>query len=65
MEGDMEGVHFWPFFFKDFIDLLMRDTERGRDTGRGRSKVPMGSLMWDLIPGPRDHTLRQRQMLNH
>ena len=31
----------------------MRDTERGRDIGRGRSKLPMGSPMWDSIPGPR------------
>ena len=47
------------FFFKDFIYLFMRDTERGRDSGRGRSP------MWDLIPGPRDHTVSWRQMLNH
>ena len=32
----------------------MRDRERGRDTGRGRSRIPAGSPMWDLIPGPRD-----------
>ena len=25
----------------------------------------MGSLMWDSIPGPQDHALSQRQMLNH
>ena len=31
------------FFFKDFIYLLMRDTERGRDTGRGRSRLHAGS----------------------
>ena len=30
----------------------MRDTERGKDTGRGRSRLPMGSSMWDSIPGP-------------
>ncbi|CAD7684193.1 unnamed protein product [Nyctereutes procyonoides] len=28
----------------------MRDTQRGRDTGRGRSR-----LLWDSILGPRDH----------
>ena len=53
------------FCFKDFIYLFMRDTERGRDTGRGRSRPPMRSLIWDLIPGPRDHALSQRQTLNH
>ena len=52
------------FFFKDFIYLFMRDTERGRDIGRGRSRLPAGSPMRDLIPGPRDHILSQRQSLN-
>ena len=51
-------------FFLRFY-LFMRDTERGRDTGRGRSRLPVGSLMWDLIPGPQDHDLSRRQMLNH
>ena len=36
----------------------MRDTE----TGRGKSKLPMENLMWDLIPGPWDHNLSQRQI---
>ena len=31
------------FFFKDFIYLFMRDTERGRDTSRGRSRLHAGS----------------------
>ena len=58
------------FFFKDFIYLFMRNTERrhrerGRSTGRGRSRLHAGSPMWDWIPGPRDHDLNQRQMLNH
>ena len=43
----------------------MRDTEGGRDIGRDRSRIPAGSPMWDLIPGPRDHDLSQRQMFNH
>ena len=42
-------------FFKDFIYLLMRDTEREkvRERGRerGRSRPHAGSLMWDSIPG--------------
>ena len=53
--------------FKDFIYLLKRDTERekGRDTGRGRSRLHARSLIWDSIPGLQDHTLNQRQMLDH
>ena len=45
----------------------MRDTERerGRDTGRGRYRLPAGSLMLDLIPGLQDHALGLRQVLNH
>ena len=53
------------FFLKDFIYLFTRDTERGRDKGRGRSRLPAGNLMWDSIPGPWDHDLSQSQMLNH
>ena len=44
-------------FFKIFIDLFMRDTQRGRDLGRWRSRIPEGSLLQDSIPGPWDHTL--------
>ena len=51
----------------------MRDTERarararekGRDTGRGRSRLHAGSPMWDSILGLQDHTLGQREALNH
>ena len=39
----------------------MRDTERGRDTGRGRSSLPAGSWMWDWIPGLQDRAVSQRQ----
>ena len=35
----------------------MRDPERGRDTSRGRRRLPAGSPMWDSIPGPQDHAL--------
>ena len=38
--------------------------EMARGVGRGRGRFPAGSLMWDLIPGPQDHALSQRQMLN-
>ena len=43
--------------------LFMRDTERGRDPGRERSRLPAGSPMQDSIPGPQGHALSQRQML--
>ena len=52
-------IYFWGFIY-----LFMRHTERGKDTGRGRSRLPVGSLMWDSIPGPWDHDLSQGQMLN-
>ena len=38
-----------------------RDRERGRDTGRGSSRLLAGSLMWDLILGLQDHILGWRQ----
>ena len=44
----------------------MRDTERGRDKGRGRSRLPVGSLMLNLMPGPGDHDLAEgTQLLSH
>ena len=41
-----------------------RERKRGRDTGRGRSRLPARSPMWDSIPGLQDHALGQRQALN-
>ena len=38
-------------FKKDFIYLFTRDTKRGRDIRRGRSRLPVGSPMWDSILG--------------
>ena len=38
-----------------------RERERGRDTGRGRSRLHAGSPMQDLILGPQEHALGQRQ----
>ena len=45
----------------------MRDTERarGRDIGRGRSRLHAGSLMWESIRELQDQALGQRQALNH
>ena len=54
------------FLFKDFIYLFIDTrTHRGRDTGRGRSRLHAGSLMWDWIPGLQDHALGRREALNH
>ena len=35
-----------------------------RDTGRGRSRLQVGSPMQDFIPEFQDHALSRRQMLN-
>ena len=35
----------------------MNTRQRGRDTGRGRNRFPMGSPMWDSIPGSWNHAL--------
>ena len=50
--------------------LFMRDRMRerewggvGRDTGRGRNRLPAGTLRWDSNPGLWDHDLGHRQML--
>ena len=50
-------MKFYLFFKKDFIYLFMRDTERGRDTGRGRNRLLAGTLLWNSIPGAWDHAL--------
>ena len=50
------------FFFK--IYSFMRDTERGREMVRGKSRLHAGSLMWDSIPGSQDHALSRRQTPN-
>ena len=41
------------FFFKDFIYLFLRDTGRGRDIGRGRSRILWGAWCgpWSQDPG--------------
>ena len=59
--------HLFVVVFKDFIYLFMRDTERGRDTGRGRSRLHAGSPMRDSIPGPgsRPEPKADAQLLSH
>ena len=51
------------FFLRFYLFIHERHRERGRDVGRGRSRLPTGTLMQDSIPGPQDHD--QRQMINH
>ena len=58
------GPLFYFIFFK-ILSIYSWETQRGRDIGRRRSMLPRGSLMQDLIPGPWNHDLSQRQMLNH
>ena len=45
----------------------MRDTGRGRDIGRGKSRLPAGSQLWDSIPGPGSHPelKADAQLLSH
>ena len=54
------------YIFKDVIYLFDREsTSRGSGRQREREKQAprwAGSLMWDSIPGPRDHDLSQRRM---
>ena len=53
------------FFFFNTLIILSWETQTEADLGRGRTRLPAGSPMQDLIQGPRDHDLSQRQMLNH
>ena len=55
---------FYFYFYFFFSYLFMRDPERGRDTGRGRSRLPEGSPMGVSIQ-TRDPALSWRQTLNH
>ena len=50
----------------------MRDRERGRDIGRGRGRLPVGSPMWDSIlgldpgtPGSHPESKADAQPLSH
>ena len=44
--------------------MIDRERERGRDTGRRRSRPHARSPTQDWILGLQDHTLGQRQVLN-
>ena len=46
----------------------MRDTERDRDIGRGRSRLPPGSPMWEpnpRTPGSRPELKADAEPLSH
>ena len=55
---------------RDFIYLFTRHREKGRDTGRGRSRLQAGSLMCDYILGlnpgtPGSCPGQKAQLLSH
>ena len=51
--------------FLKILFIYSSETHRGSDIGRGKSRLHAGSLMWVSVPGPQDHDLSRRQMLNH
>ena len=63
----MNRIFIYLFIYLDFIYLFMRDTHRGTDTGRGRSRLHAGNPTRDLIPGLQDHALAQgsAKLLSH
>ena len=52
-------------FYKILFIYSWETQKKGRDIGRGRSRLLAGNPMWDSIPELQDHTLSWRQMLNH
>ena len=61
------------FIFKDSLSFFLnfylfmivtRERERGRDIGRGGSRLHAASLTWDSTPGLQDRALGQRQAPN-
>ena len=38
--------------FLKILFIYERHGKRGRDRGKGRSRLPAGSLMWGSLPGP-------------
>ena len=62
-----ETVFLRFFFIYLFIYLFIheRHTEEAETQAEGEAGSSAGSLMWDSIPGPWDHDLSRRQMLNH
>ena len=62
---DYKAFLFVSFLKRFNLFILERHREGGRDIGRRRSRLPVGSLMQGSIPGPRDYDSSQKQMLNH
>ena len=65
---NFEVNSFFLIFKKYFIYLFMRDTERGRDTGRGRNRLPVGKPGTGLhprIPGSQPEPKTDSQPLSH
>ena len=57
----------WRFFFKDFIYLFMRDRERGKDIGRGRSRLstePPRAPKWTFSREMIGEANLQKQLIN-
>ena len=46
------GKLFVCFFVCKILFIYSWETHRGGDIGRGRHRLPVGSLMWNSIPGP-------------
>ena len=62
----ISSAQFQLLFLKIFyLFIHYRHTERGRDIGRRRSRLPEETPMWNSIPGLWDHDASQRQMLNY
>ena len=56
------------FFLRFYLFINERHTEkeeRGRDIGRGRSRLLAGSPMWDLMPDPWPESKAGTQPLSH
>jgi len=58
----------WFFFLRFYLFIWerMRDREHEREEGQREKQTPRwaGSLMWDSIPGLRNHDLSRGQLLN-
>ena len=53
------------FFFKILFIHERHSRERETETQAEGDEVCEGSLIRDSIPGPQDHNLSQKQMLNY
>ena len=62
--GSRPELNHWATHVTFLKIVFMYDPERGRDTGRGRSRLPAGSPMRDSIPCPQDQALGRRQTLH-